>query len=639
MYGQRKSTKIKALLDQVRQKIGKFNNPLAYEMWEYALQQHLDGDSSFLEFINQLEQFPVSIEEFIDSEDFYGALGANIWPEVRKSLIEMHSNWWRGTIGGAYQEAVFDGGTGTAKSFRAIISFCYWAHILLCMKNPQAYYRLSKEKPISMSIMGSTPKVIKRVLYMPVRNNILNMPWFKRYGKIIKHIEAYIHFPQKNIIISPAGTEDDSIIGEDVIGGMIDEVNFMNVVEKSKKASKVAGRAATYDQAQTLYTALVSRRQGRFSKPSGPQIGMIILSSSARYVNDFTDRRIKEISNDPDSSWLVYIHTAAQYEMIPKEKLDKRTFRVAIPNDGREPYIVEKTYVDPNHRVLTIPYSNYYSLFKSDVGRGLRDICGIRSASVQTFIKQPSKILDAISRFEALGQSQLVDRQNVILADESMPVMLPESVCEDYHKPRYIHVDLSKANDRCGIAMCRYDGLIEVQRDNDLVEYLPKGTIELAISIEPDKYNNIDLYEVRMFVRSLKESFGYPVVCVSYDNWQSVESRQQLNKAGIPTKELSVDKEDTAYKQFREALYDDRIDIVPNELLKNELMKLEYDERTKKIDHLPEFTKDCADAACGSYNLMLKHKDTFLNSGTVRRVVERRDAHRRTATRRNIRRR
>jgi hypothetical protein len=62
-------------------------------------------------------------------------------------------------------------------------------------------------------------------------------------------------FDEQNIRVVPGGSDADAILGEAIIGGIIDEINFMNVVLKSKKAEVTTGRAGVFDQAQTIHTS------------------------------------------------------------------------------------------------------------------------------------------------------------------------------------------------------------------------------------------------------------------------------------------------------------------------------------------------------------------------------------------------
>jgi hypothetical protein len=192
-----------------------------------------------------------------------------------------------------------------------------------------------------------------------------------------------------------------------------------------------------------------------------------------------------------------------------------------------------------------------------------------------------------------------------------MPQVKSGTYCMNPSRPRYVHIDLSRNGDRCGLAMIRFDGMRKVQRKGGVEELLPVATVELACSIEPDANNEIDVAEVRAFVKHLKDKFGYPIRGVSYDGVDSRESIQQWRKIGMRANMVSVDRTDVPYKQMRDAMYDLRLIIPNDDVLITEILDLEYDDDKFKVDHPVNGSKDVADAVCGAYTNMLERKSTW----------------------------
>ncbi len=60
-----------------------------------------------------------------------------------------------------------------------------------------------------------------------------------------------------------------------------------------------------------------------------------------------------------------------------------------------------------------------------------------------------------------------------------------------------------------------------------------------------------------------------------------------------------MDKTPLPYEVLKAALYDGRIDLPKNSQLEMELVSLERDEKTGKVDHTPHCSKDLADALAG----------------------------------------
>jgi hypothetical protein len=595
------------LLELAREKVKSFDNKMFGEMYLWAVEKAIDGDKSFLNFIAEFEEPPVDIETFIESPDIMGSTDLALWPEVRRAIIDINKYWWKGPQH-AYTEALLCGATGTGKSELAKVTQAYHLHIMGCMKNPQAVYKLPQATSIVVVIQSAKPHVTKKILYMPLRKYIEAMPWFQKNMRPNKMIESEMYFERKNIRVVPGGSDADAILGEAIIGGILDEVNFMNVVQKSKRAEASTGRSGVYDQAQNIYDALTRRRKGRFMYP-GQQVGCILVSSSTRYVGDFTDKRLKAIEKNGEH---VYVYNKAQYEARPADRYCGETFQVAVENDAANDIRIISPEDRVSHRagIIEVPIE-YWEDFVKDAPGAMRDIVGKSANSINPFFRRRDKIATAVAIGKERGLESFLVRDAVILEFDGMPVVHRGHYCQNPSKPRYVHIDLSNTGDSCGIGMVRFDGLVEMARKTGEVEYLPQCTVEMAVSIRPSHNQEIDIGEIRSWVKQLKSLFGYPIRAVTYDSWNSLESRQQWAKQGMRTGAVSVDKTSAPYKTFRDALYDGRVALPENEILTQELYDLEFDEQKDKIDHPPNGSKDVADAVCGAFFCMSQRSQTW----------------------------
>lgn len=584
-------------------------NRLFADLYVYAVEKAAYGNTRYLEFIETLEQPPVGIEEFLDSEYFMGATDLQLWPKVRETIIEINKDWWKGGKE-AYTEAVLMGSTGSGKSEISKVTTAYHLHILGCMKEPQKFWGLPTATSIVFVIQAAKPHVTRKVVYMPLRKYIEQMPWFQRHMQPNKLVESEMYFEKQNIRVVPGGTDADAVLGEAIIGGVLDEVNFMNVVRQSKKAGIVqnTGRAGTYDQAKNTYDTVTRRKKGRFLS-KGPNVGIVMVASSTRYKGDFTDKRKEFIERE--SIRTSYIYDLPQYEVWPQDRYSGEIFRVHIANDAADDIrILEPGEKALGGSVIEVPIE-YEDDFKSDPSGSLRDVCGISVTSLNPFFRVRHKIADAVGLGAEAGLESFLINDNVSLAASGMPVVRHGHYCENPSKPRYVHIDLSTTGDRCGVAMIRYDGMSDQHRASGEIEHLPKATVEMALTITPDHGHEIDIAEVRTWVRNLITVYGYPVKAVSYDGWGSIESRQQWKKWGMRSGLVSVDRTSVPYKHFRDALYDGRLVLLNQPVLLQELYDLEYDEKKDKVDHPQHSSKDCADACCGAFLTMLKRTSTW----------------------------
>jgi len=497
----------------------------------------------------------------------------------------------------------------SGKSEISKITTLYHLYLLSCIDVPQALYGLPKTTSIVFAILAAKPHVTKKVLYAPMRSLVESMPYFMKHLRPTKLVESEMIFEEKNIRIVPGGAEAETVLGEAIIGGIIDEINFMNVVLKSKRAEVSTGRAGIYDQAQTIHNTVTRRKKGRFIS-QGPLLGIVCTSSSTRYKGDFTDKRKTQVAKNHEKG--VYIYDKPQYEVWPQERYCGDKFRMMVGNDvvGDTRILGDAEVPKEGTLVLNIPIE-YLSDFQSDPHSALRDVCGVSTSSINPFIRRRFKVYEACDQGAEEGLASFLEKDNVILGVDDMPMVLPAHYCANPSRPRYVHIDLSTTGDRCGIAMVRFDGMTDVTRSNGVIEKLPVVSVELACSIEPDVNNEIQFAEVRTWVKQLRDQYGYPIKAVTYDGVFSIESIQQWRKQGMKTGHMSVDRTSVPYKQFRDAMYDGRIRMFNQPVLIEELFDLEYDEVKDKVDHPVGSSKDVADSVCGAYATLLNRRASW----------------------------
>ena len=118
--------------------------------------------------------------------------------------------------------------------------------------------------------------------------------------------------------------------------------------------------------------------------------------------------------------------------------------------------------------------------------------------------------------------------------------------------------------------------------------------------------DQVDYDKIRQFFTYLQR-LGYRIANISYDQYQSLDSMQMLNKAGFRTSHVSMDRTDQPFLSLRKAFIQHRLNLYNYPILVNELRQLIYDQETGSVDH-PDMdagggpgTKDCADALCGAF--------------------------------------
>lgn len=577
-------------------------------------QFHKNDNPAYLMSFRQMKHVPVTIQEFLDSEEFLGRV-VNIWPALREDLIKMNPDIVTGHK--AINEVVLGGATSTGKTFLSHVCNLYDIYFLSCFRQPQALFpSLSPITPIVFMFQSVSQSVTERVIYKPFRQMFLEMPYTQRHITYDKLRESSIRISNGIEVVQGLATEQAQV-GQAIVGGILDEVNFMSVVKQSSKVAGARGQGGEYDQAQIVHRAITRRRKSRFAT-QGLSPGKLCVISSTRYKGDFIDRRIKEVESNNETN--VFVSRRKQYEVQPPEgRYCGETFRLLIGTDMYPTRVLEdsdqagRNYPE-NATVEAVPVE-YLPDFKNDPENALRDVLGISTDTLTPFITQRHKIIDAIVRWEEHGLLPWVENQNVTLADHGMPQIVEANLPKDRHIPRFVHVDLSSTSDRCGIGVSKILGHTMVEVSDGVFENLPIVCVEAAITIKPDAHHEIDVSDVRRWVTNLQAYYNFNIRTVSYDGFNSKESMQLLRKSGIRTRYISLDRTSEPYMSFRTALYQDRIVLIDNDILRQELASLEYHKDKDRIDHSPRLSKDASDAVAGSVFSALTSRMTRGGSG------------------------
>ena len=573
-----------------------------------AEQVIVHGNPAFVHGLTMMKHLPVTIEEFMESNEFLGGVEYDIWPALKQDVYEMNPDVMAGEP--AVHEVYLGGATGTGKTFTGSATIMYQAYMLTCFEKPQKLFGLSPTTPIVFMLQSVSPTVTKRVIYTPLRNAITNMRYFQKHVPFNKYVEGELQMEQE-IRIIPALASLQSILGQAVCGALLDEVNFMTIVENSKRAAGPAGLGGKFDQAEETYSN-ISRRRKRSFTTRGISIGCIVAASSTRYKDDFLDRRIDQSIKFEEPNVIHFRH--AQFHVNPKfndPALFGGTFQIAVGNDEQGTTVIEEGMLPGVHypataQIMDIPMP-YKPDFQKNPDAALRDIVGIATDAISPFIRKRQKIVDAINRGTIRAIPSMVEKDDVELATDGMPVLNRDYLMRlspaQRRKPRWVHVDLSRNKDRCGIGMVALEGFVasRVGDVEGIAASLPKFTVELAVGIKPSAVAEIDIADVRNWVMQLVAVYGLNIAGISFDGFDSRETIQTLNKAGIRAKALSLDTSPVPYEDFRDALYEDRIDIQPDcELLSVELRTLEFYPQKNKVDHPPRGTKDVSDGVAGA---------------------------------------
>ena len=352
---------------------------------------------------------------------------------------------------------------------------------------------------------------------------------------------------------------------------------------------------------------------------NGENQSISILVSSSQYDSSFTNQRINEAQGDPHT----YIVNAKIYDVKP-QNYSKERFYVFKGSGEIDPMILD-TIADINSildsfdlnrlddsvnikdaieflpvslrpNVLSIPI-DFYTDFKQNIVKSLQDIAGESVAGQGKLFNNK----------ELFNKALYIPDQPAFLKDTFIISTKLETRPQDYINPnwkpekperlRFMHIDQGIVNDHYGLSSCYIDEAI-INSDETITL---KIKYDFILNILPPKPPaKTDISKIRSLIPWLSQHKGINWGMITYDQYQSQESMQELDKAGFPVSYQSVDKTDEAYLLLVDYIYEERVKFPYNEEFEFNLMNLVHFREKGKVDHLPNFRKDVSDSVAGS---------------------------------------
>lgn len=164
-----------------------------------------------------------------------------------------------------------------------------------------------------------------------------------------------------------------------------------------------------------------------------------------------------------------------------------------------------------------------------------------------------------------------------------------------------LHGDMAIRGDRAGVAMSHVRTYLDGEDERPIVKNDFTFAFESDLKDE-DRPREVQIRWYRQLVWELIER-GFTIDTVTFDGFQSSDMIQSLNMYGISSKLLSLDRNDKVYQTIKDVIYDGRLDAYclpdePETQVMRELKRLR--KVGKKVDHLPNYSKDESDALAGS---------------------------------------
>lgn len=547
-----------------------------FEEFEQALQEDL------------FDEHPVRIEEFVIGEDYLNLGKDN--PRFRLSenqykIIKAGSQIYRldtliylyGEEEGrkrhdeTFTEVIMQLGKSSGKDFTSTILCAYVVYLLLCLKNPAAYYGKTTGDSIDILNIAINADQAKNVFFKGFVTKIKNSPWFAgKYHATANTIEF-----DKGVSVYSGHSEREAFEGLNLILAILDEIAGFPLVSPSGD-----------DMAKTAHGIYEMYRASVDSRFAEDAIGKVILLSFPRFPGDYIQQ--------------AYDRVIAEKEVIVK----RHTFKLdADLPDG----IAENEFEIEWHEDTILRYTHPHLFAMKRPTWEMNPLFNINApAIVRAFFDNP---LDALGRYACMP-SPKVDTtffKNQKALDDAFAFengvdvdgIWSHNFVADPEKEYYMHVDLAQKRDNCAVAIGHVTHWEKVQVDESQFEVLPNVTIDAVRYWTPTPDKPVDFKDVRAYIVNLRRK-GFNIKMCSFDQWNSFDMMNYLtNEKGIPTELLSVN--DKIYDDFLSVLYDERLKGPYDEVLIDELKELRYIKN--KIDHPRKGSKDLSDSVAGAiYN-------------------------------------
>ena len=466
----------------------------------------------------------------------------------------------------------------------AVLIAAYLLHRVLCLKDPVAHFQLKPTEKLVFAFMNIKLDLAKEIGIAKFQNTIQSSPWFLERGTLegrTKKIWVPKKFNGQEAIDIKIGSQADDLIGLPIYFCFFDEVSF----QKNKDVEKQKQKAN--DAVDTAIGGMKTRFVFKGKNPT-----LLCLASSKRSDKSFLEEHMrKKLKSEKDN---VYISDGSVWEVKPKGTYSEETFRIGLGNKFLQSVVIpdeepSEPYIAKGYKIIEAPI-DFKADFIDDIDRALCDFAGISSSSITKYINGASvnqiitdRIKNPFSReILEIGDGPEDDTQYYNFFDINKIDPQLRS------KPLFVHLDMSYTGDMTGIAGVFIRGkkhsLGELDQAKDLFY-----SLAFSVNIKAPKGRHISFEKNRNFIYWLKEK-GFNIKGITSDTFQSYDTGEALRAKGYPYSVLSVDRVDTnrvciPYQYLRSTIYEKRLEIYEDKLLISELIDLERNMDTGKIDH------------------------------------------------------
>lgn len=501
------------------------------------------------------------------------------------------------------------GASRTGKSYGSRILIIRILYEMSCYDNFPCLFGLSPSTIpkifwLSYTIGKSASTGLKGLIKIIDKIPYFQLPDVKR-----KDLESELVFPFCEVRV---GSNVSHIIGEDMIGCVLDEANVRKVAQGTE-----------VEETQKMFQEMRQRSVMTFSK-NGIWGGFSGIISSTTSSSSFVALELEKAKKEGDT----VIMEASVYEANP-EQYSKEKFPVFIGNGEIEPFIVDKVdesirnrineiygltlddFLEENPDLIEQVPVSIRKFYEEDLVFSLANMSGKAMAGTNKYMnpKVVAKIWD-----KTLKNPFNKDIPWIGIYDSTAPYEIwnPDIALEHYHGENvYAHIDASQKHDHTGFSALYYDN-----EDKCIRSIL---TVRMFMNKEiPD--NQIDQEKILMLLLYMRDN-GVNFSFITGDHYSRDWLLPQCKKifGNEKVDYLSVDKDPVPYMEVLNFAKLGRYKIPFYKPLEHELLNLNKDLATNKVDHNnnpnpnePIWFKDCSDGLAGAtHNLSIREHIQF----------------------------
>lgn len=546
-----------------------------------------DGDSSTYRnlWLQDFKEVPVSIDQFICDPYYLGSVNRNgeaVYPFWRKTLRDIFNS------GNKYTEIILGGATRIGKTSTAIIIGSYMLYRFMLYRNPHEYFKKKEISKFSFIFANLTKDLALGVAYREFNDTLKASPFFNEHGSFSRSDRNFYYIPEGDKIEIIGVSDASQALGRQVVFAFIDECNF------AKSGVKDINKAKSNMKA--LYDTINARISGSF-RIGGEVYGKLVTGSSKNTDSDFLSGHIENQLNSGNTH--LYLVDEPQWKILPPSMFSDEKFYFTVGDRYKRGFVVPKEnedeahlqeYADQGYQVIEAP-AELRKNFLADYDISLRDIAGISVVGAMGFITQES-ITPCISQDRHnpfyTDILQIGSKDNASIEQYFHIDAVPSNLRRQYIS---IHLDLAEVSDRQGIVGTCVDGSKIVDDFDGRKVSLPYFRELFAVGIEAPRGDRMSFQKVINFLVWLRRN-GFNIGIISTDQFQSSYVRETLAQQGFNTAKISVDRSEDPYIGLRNVLYDQRIELIKNQIQEDELVNLQR--INNRIDHPPDgcFTED-----------------------------------------------